>query len=138
MIGIIFADRNQAQVVEDTQIIERLLPVGPVNFLFRQGNQFIEVTFVTILEKGVQEHRAERRCERQRDAGRQFIRLPAFEDLEQWDISLGDGFEEPILFEESLVFRMPDERKVGVKNERNETFDPEGGRQPRRYRRFAG
>src|SRR5438552_2432610 len=122
MIGIIFADRNQPLVVEDSQIMERLLPVGPVNFLFRQGNQFIEVTFVTILEKGVQEHRAERRCERQREAGRQFIRLPAFEDLKQWNIGFGDGFEEPILLEKSVVFGMPDEREVGVKNERNETF----------------
>jgi hypothetical protein len=38
--------------------------------------------------------------------------------LQQRNVSLGDRLEEPVLFEEMFVLRMPDKGKVGVENER--------------------
>ena len=44
------------------------------------------------------------------------------EDLEQREVGLGQGLEEPVFLEETLVFRMAHERQVRVQHEREIAF----------------
>jgi hypothetical protein len=38
------------------------------------------------------------------------------QQAQKWQIGLGNGFEEPILFQKVLVLRMPDEWEMSVKD----------------------
>src|SRR6266700_3729307 len=45
----------------------------------------------------------------------------ALHHAHQWDVTLGHRLEEPVFFEEMLMFRMTNEWKMRVKNERKRT-----------------
>jgi hypothetical protein len=42
----------------------------------------------------------------------------ALHHAQQWDVTLGHRLEEPVFFEEMLMFRMTNEWKMRVENER--------------------
>ena len=44
-------------------------------------------------------------------------RLPAFQELQQRHVGFRDGLEQPVLFQELLVLRVPDKRQVRVEDE---------------------
>ena len=84
----------------------------------RQIDQKIEMPNVALAQKIVLQHRAKRGRNRHRELERDVVIRQALQHLQQRNVGLGDRFEEPRLFEELLVFRVPNERQVRVKNER--------------------
>ena len=89
-----------------------------VDFLFGQLDQAFEVAQVTVLQQRVEQHRAKRGRERQREARVHAVAQPAVHDLNQRDVSLGDGLEEPVFLEKLFVLRMAHERQMRVEDER--------------------
>ena len=88
-----------------------------LDFLPGEADQSFEVAQVSLLEQLVAEHRAEGRGERHREFEcHAVVRQPAHHAQER-QIGLGDGFEEPIFLEKILVFRVPNERQMGVEDE---------------------
>jgi len=69
---------------------------------------------VTLLQHRVQQHGAQGWREADGQAALHAIVLPAFHDLDERKVGLGDGFEEPVLLQEFFVFRMADERQMRV------------------------
>ena len=53
--------------------------MGAVNFIFGQGDQPIEMPEVPLLQEGIQQHGAERRRQRDRQAGGHAVIVPALE-----------------------------------------------------------
>ncbi len=72
---------------------------------------------VTLLQKFVAQHRAERRGERHRETMSHALLRQSPQHAKEWKVGFGQGLEEPVFLEEILVFRVPDERKMGVQNE---------------------
>ena len=93
------------------------VPVRAMDFLLGQFDQLVQVPRVTVLQQRIEQHRAERRREREREPGVHAVALPALHRPEQRQIGFGDGLEQPVLLEKLLVLRMPDERQVRVKDE---------------------
>src|SRR6185369_196521 len=73
---------------------------------------------VTILKQRIQQHRAD--CWRQADGEPRVhaIAPPAFEDLDERQVSLRDGLEQPIFLQEFLVLRMAHKGQVRVEDKR--------------------
>ena len=113
-----FANLREAMVVEVREFVQGFVPVRAMRFFFGEVDEFLEVARVTILQERIEEHGAERGREREREAGIHAIALPALQDLQEGDVGLGDGFKEPVFLQEFFVFRMADEGKVGVEDER--------------------
>src|SRR5438477_2210138 len=73
---------------------------------------------VAILQQRIQQHRAERRTERHRQARLHAVAQPAIHHLDERQIRLRDRFVEPILLQKMLVLRMPDKGQMRVENQR--------------------
>ena len=71
---------------------------------------------VAILEEGIAEHGAEGWGHRHSESKINSIPNEAFHHIEEGQIGFGDGFVEPIFFEEFWVLGMPDKRQVSVQN----------------------
>ncbi len=82
---------------------------------------------VSLLEQFVAEHRAERRRERHREMERDSVRRQPAHHAEEREVSFGESFEEPVFLEEIFVLRVPDERQMGVEDERErgDAWQPE-------------
>ena len=104
-------------VVHPRQIAVGAVPVRPVNLLFRQLNQAVQMPGVTFAEQGVQQHGAERRREGQGQAGFQQVALPAVEHVDQRQVGFRDGFKQPALLEKFLMFRVPYKRQVRMEDQ---------------------
>jgi len=52
-----------------------------------------------------------------RQAGVNSIRQPAVNNLDQRDVSFGDGFKKPVFLEKLFVFRMPHKGKMRVQHD---------------------
>ena len=76
-----------------------------------------EMPHVTVLQQRVEQHRAERRREGEREARVHAVALPAFHDLDQRDVGFGDGFEQPVFLQKFFVLRMPHKRQMRVQDE---------------------
>src|SRR5205085_2349457 len=73
---------------------------------------------VALTQKFVLQHRAQRWRERHRELERNVVVHQSLHHLQQRNVSFGDRLEEPVFLEKMFVLRMPDERQMGVKNER--------------------
>jgi hypothetical protein len=76
---------------------------------------------VALAQQLVPHHCAERRRDRHRQLERHMLIDQAPHHAQQWDVTLGHCLEEPVFFEEMLVFRMTNKWKMRVKNERERT-----------------
>ena len=89
------------------------------------------MSHVTLAQKLISEHGAERRRDRHGKLERHAVVYQSLHHLQQRNVSLGDRFEEPFFFKEMLVLRMPDKRKMRVENESEVTHTsnrkPESG-----------
>src|SRR4051794_4266320 len=83
-----------------------------------QSDRAVEISDVTLAQQLVLQHGAERGRDRHRQLERPLVADEPFHHREQWNVALGYRFEEPIFFEKFLMFRMPNERQVRVKDER--------------------
>src|SRR6202011_639120 len=103
-----------------------------VSFSFARGqvNKKIEMPDVALTQKFVLQHRAERRCERHRELERNVVVHEPLHHLQQRNVGFGDRLEETVFLEKMLVLRMPDERQVRVKNEREVIHTESGNRKP--------
>src|SRR6266571_2551117 len=110
--------RVKALVVHQRERLIFVVPVRAVNFFFRQLQQGLEVPHVTVLQQRVKQHRAEGGGERQGQPCVHAVAQPAIHDLNERQISFGEGFEEPVFFEKMLVLRVPNERQMRVEDER--------------------
>ena len=73
---------------------------------------------VALAQKLVLQHRAQRRRERHGELERHVVVRESLHHLQERDVSLGDGFEEPIFLEKMFVLRMPNEWQVRVEDKR--------------------
>src|SRR2546423_248168 len=122
----------EAFPVKHRERVHGLVPARSMNFLIRQIEQPFEVPLVTSAQERVIKHGAEGGREGERKAELEFIALPAFKQLEQGQVALGDGFVQPIFLEKLLVLRMADKRQVRVEHQREitshqATFSAAGG-----------
>ena len=67
----------KAPVIHLRQRMQRLVPMRAMGFFFRQFDQPFEMAHVTILQQRIEQHRAQRRRERQRQARFHAVRQPA-------------------------------------------------------------
>src|ERR1043166_3442922 len=73
---------------------------------------------VTLAKQLVLQHGAECRGKRHGKLERHTLVHQALHHAHQWDVTLGYRFEEPVFFQEMLMFWMANERKMRVKNQR--------------------
>ena len=114
--GVGASDGGKALVIEECELMERLLPVSAMDFLLGKRDEFLKVPLVTVLQERVPQHRAEGWGEREREAGVQAIPVPALQELQQRHVGFRDGLEEPVLFQELLMLWVPDKRQVRVED----------------------
>ena len=100
--------------IEQGQVVKGGLPEGPVDFLFRQFDEPLQVADVTLAQQRVVEHGAQGWRQGESQARVQAVLLPASEQLEQRHVGFGDGLEEPVFLEELFVFRMPDKQRKKI------------------------
>src|ERR1043165_2837907 len=73
---------------------------------------------VALTKQLVLQHCAERRRDRHGQLEAHTFIDQALHHAQQWDVTLSHRFEEPVFFEEMLMFRMTNEWKMRVENER--------------------
>ena len=106
----------EALVVELGEGVESGIVTGAVQFFGGEFQLFFEAVDVAILEEGIAEHGAEGWGHRHSESKINSIPNEAFHHIEEGQIGFGDGFVEPIFFEEFWVLGMPDKRQVSVQN----------------------
>src|SRR6266403_2553966 len=79
-------------------------------------------------QKLVLQHRAQGWGERHREFKRNAVVHELLHHLQQRNVSFSDRFKEPVFLEKMLVLRMPNERQVRVKNEREVVHIQSGNR----------
>ena len=94
-----------------------------VSLSFARGeiDQKIEMPHIALTKQLILQHRAERRRDRDGKLKRHKLINQALHHAHQWDVTLGHRLEEPVFFEEMLMFGMTNEWKMRVKNERKRT-----------------
>src|ERR1043166_775605 len=92
--------------------------MSTLNLFFGKFNEVGKMPSVALLQQRVLQHLAKRRSQSQRDRRGHAIALPAFEHLQQGQVALRNGFEQPAFFEELFVLRMAHERQMSVEDER--------------------
>jgi len=98
--------------------VELVVVPGPLDFLVGELDQALQLPEVAALEERVREHRAERRRQRHREAEVDAVVEQPVHHVDERDVGLGDRLVEPVLLEEVLVLRMPDEGEVRVEDQR--------------------
>ena len=111
------ASFREAPVIQMRELVERFVPMRAMRFFFGEVDEFIEVPHVAVLQQRVEEHGAQRRREGEGEPRFHAVALPALHHLEQGNVGLGDGLEEPGFLQKLLVFGMPDERQMRVEDE---------------------
>ena len=76
---------------------------------------------IAFAQEIVLQHRAQGGRERHRELERNVVVHQPSHHLQERDVSFGDRLEQPVFFQKMFMFRMPNERQVGVKNEREVT-----------------
>src|SRR5204863_3698860 len=109
-------------VIKNGQVVELLLRLGSMRFLSREFNQLVQTPAVSVLQERVQQHRTKRRREGQCDARVQPVFFPTLEQLQQRDIGLGNGLEQPAFFEKTFMFRMANEGQMCMQDKREITL----------------
>lgn len=70
----------------------------------------------SLLEQRVEEHRAEGWGQGKCQGCFHAVAMPAFQLLQQRDVSLEDGFEQPVFLEKPFMLGMPHERQMSVED----------------------
>src|SRR5688572_26384782 len=115
------ATMREVRVIKLSQSAPLLIFTVALYFAAGQLNQPIEVPNVTLPQELILQHRAEGGCDRHGQLERHLVADEPLHHFEQREVAFGDGFEEPIFLHEFVVLRMPDERQMRVKNEREVT-----------------
>ena len=118
------AHQIEAVVIHPRQFTKRAVPVGAVNFLFRQFDEAVQMPRVTPAQERVEQHGAQRGRKRERQGRVHAVMPPAVENLEQRNIGFGDGFKEPAFLKKFLMFRVAHERQVRVQDQRQVSLRP--------------
>ena len=116
------AQVGEPPVIHPRQFAELAVPVRAMDFLFGQLQQAFEMPHVAVLQERVQQHRAERGREREREARLHAEFLPAFHYMDEGQIRFRDRLEQPALLEEAVVLRVAHERQVRVEKKRQHGF----------------
>ena len=114
-IGI--AHRRETMVIHPRKQMNRRIPMRAMNFFFSEIDQAVEMPEITFLQERIEQHRAKRRRQREREARLHSVAQPAVHFLNERDVSFRDRFEQPVFFQKLFVLRMPDKRQMRVKNE---------------------
>ena len=117
-------------VIKTGQIMKDGIVFRAMELLAGQFDQFFESVDVAVLEKRIPHHGAERRGQRHGETEGDSIPNQSLHHVQQGQVSFGDGFVEPILLEKFRVFRVPDERKVGVQDRGYISEGHKGGGKP--------
>ena len=64
------ADLAETVMIHPGEFVERAVPVGAVDFLFRQFDQAVQMPLVAVAQQRVEQHRTQRRREREASAAR--------------------------------------------------------------------
>ncbi len=113
-----------ANLVEAVPVRLRELVEGPVfaprpvHLFFGELDELVDLLRVPLLQKIVGHHREERRAERQGQTKIDAVGEHPLESQEKRRVRLGDGLEEPFFLHVGGGLRMPDERQVRVKDDR--------------------
>jgi len=83
----------------------------------RQGAQLVQVPAVARAQQRIVQHRRQRRGDRHGDGEGDAVVAQAEERLQQRDVGLGDGFEQPVLFQKVVVLGVAHERQVRVQDQ---------------------
>ena len=94
----------------------RLVAVA-LDLLPGKTNQAFEMAEIALLQELVAQHRAEGRREGKREPEIDALVHQPPHHPEQGKVGFRDRFEEPVFLEEILVFRVPNERQMGVEDE---------------------
>jgi hypothetical protein len=108
--------------IKSCQRVKRFFPMCAVLLSLRQFDESMQVPQIPFLEQWVQEHGTKRRGEGEGQADSHCVLAPLFEELQEWNVSFGYGFEEPILFEKLFVLRMANKRQMSVKDKSEVAF----------------
>src|SRR5258705_7925946 len=100
------------------EVAELWVIAVPFLFTVSEIDQEVEMPHVAFAKQFVLQHCAERRRDRHGQLERHTLIDQALHHAQQWDVTLGHRLEEPVFFEKMLMFRMTNERKMRVKNER--------------------
>ena len=106
----------QTIVIKAGEGLEGGVVSGAVQLLVREFDLFFESVDVAVLEKRIAQHGAEGWGHGHGEAEVDAVPDEALHHIEERKIGFGDGFVEPVLFEELSVFGMSDEGEVGVEN----------------------
>ena len=102
--------------IEARQLGQFFVLAMPLHFAPRQRDQPVKIALVAHAQQLVVQHRNERRRDRHRELERHAVAHEPVHHFDERNVSLGDGFEEPVLFVEFFVLRMPDERQMRVQD----------------------
>src|SRR5262249_51927486 len=117
-----FVDKEAAARTKEFKVKlrkRRQLGLILISFSLTRGqiDQEIEMPDVTLAQKFVQQHRAERWREGHGKLERNVVVHQPLHHLQERDVSLGDRLEKPVFLEEMFVLWVANERQVRVKNE---------------------
>ena len=111
------AREGKAMVIHPREVAIGAIPMRAVDFFFREFDEAVEMPGVTVSQQLIQQHRAERGREREGETRVKLVALPVPDDLDQGQVGLGDGLEQPAFFEKFFMLRMPHERQVRVQDD---------------------
>ena len=111
------AGAREAVVIHLGQRMKLRRPAGAFQFLVGEGDEVVEMADVAILQQRIGEHGGQRRRDGHGETPVHAVAFKTVEHLQQGDVRFGNGFVEPILFEEILVFGMANERQMGVQDQ---------------------
>src|SRR6185369_6827236 len=122
-IAFVFIDKETSGFakyfeIKVCEVAELWVIAIPFLFTVSKIDQQVEIPHVALAKQFVLKHCAERRRDRHGQLERHTLIDQALHHAQQWDVTLGHRLEEPVFFEEMLMFRMTNERKMRVKNER--------------------
>ncbi len=119
---VVLPDENiarpqEAVMIHVGEMVELALPLGPFDFLAGEGDQVVEVAKIAHLQKRIGEHGGQGRRDRHGEPPISPVALEAFHHFQDRDVGLGNGFVEPIFFQEIVVLGMADVGQMGVQHQ---------------------
>src|SRR3954468_8316820 len=105
-------------VIELRESAKAFVAAVPFDFTRGQIDQMLEMPRVAISEELISQHRAKCRRHRHGELEGHLITEEPLHHGEERDITFRDRLEEPVLLKKLAVLRMPDEREMRVKKER--------------------
>jgi hypothetical protein len=114
-------------VIKACERVEGGVIFCPVQFFARQFNLLFESVDITILKKGVAQHRTEWGGHRHGEPEVDPVADESFHHVEQGKIGFRDGLIQPIFLQEFRIFRVAYKRKMGVKDGGDVSLDHRRG-----------